>query len=86
MMYEYAEIENGIQIAYSDLNPDDTVRIEVERPRDWGFDAATCMMPAYAWTMNDGFSDEELTTLTDFLQRNSPLIFRLAHEGQRTYA
>lgn len=85
MMYEYAELENSIQITYSDINEDNTVRIEIERPRDWGFDSASCMMPAYTWIRNDGFSDEELVTLTDFLQRNAPLIFRLAHEGQRTY-
>lgn len=86
MMYEYAELENGTQIAYSDICADNTVRIEVERPRDWGFDCASCIMPSCSWTNIEGFSEHELAELTDFLLHNSPLIFRFAREGNRTYA
>lgn len=86
MMYEYAELENGTQIAYSDIYADNTVRIEVERPRDWGFDCASCIMPSCSWTNIEGFSEHELAELTDFLLHNSPLIFRFAREGNRTYA
>ena len=35
MLYNYVELEDGTQIAYSDVNDDETVRVEVERPRDW---------------------------------------------------
>ena len=86
MLYNYVELEDGTQIAYSDVNDDETVRVEVERPRDWGFDAATCLLPAYKWTGLDGFSGEEILSLTAFLQRNAPLIIRFAHEGNLRYA
>lgn len=86
MMYDYAELEDGTQFAYSDVNADNTVRIAVERPRDWGFDSAVCLIPAYAWSDVDGFTDAEISSFTDFLQHNAPLIFRFAHEGRRAYA
>ena len=86
MLYDYAELEDGTQFAHSDVNEDNTVRVWVERPRDWGFDSASCLMPSYAWSHVDGFSEEELAGFTDFLKRNAPLIFRFAREGRRRYA
>ena len=86
MLYDYVELEDGTQIAYSDVNEDETVRVEIERPRDWGFDSATCLLPADEWSGIDGFTNGEILSLTGFLQRNAPLIFRFAHEGNLRYA
>lgn len=78
MMWSYASLPDGTHIVYSDLQDDGTLRIAVERPCDWGFDSARCIMPAYRWTEIDGFSDEEITNLDRFLRNNAPLIFELA--------
>jgi len=86
MLYDYAQLEDGTQVAYSDVNADNTVRIEVERPRDYGFDSASCLLPSYAWSNVDGFSTHEIESLTGFLVDNAPLILRFAREGRRKYA
>ena len=86
MMYEYATLEDGTAIASSNINKYHTVRVEIERPRDWGFDSASCLMPVYSWLNVDGFSAEDLDGIQQFLQRNAPLIFRLAQEKEINYA
>ena len=78
MMWSYATLSDGTHIAYSDLQDDGTLRIAVERSRDWGFESARCVMPAYRWTEIDGFSDAEIAELDEFLRNNAPLIFELA--------
>lgn len=77
-MWNYAEFPDGTCIAYSDLQDDGTIRITVERPRDGGFDTARCLMPAYRWANVDGFTDNELADLKEFLRDNAPLIFELS--------
>ena len=64
MMWSYAILPDGTHIAYSDLQGDGTLRIAVERSRDWGFDSACCTMPAYRWSDIDGFTDTEIAELT----------------------
>ena len=78
MLWGYVRFPDETQIAYSELHKDFTVSIAIERPRDWGFDAARCTMPAYRWFDVDGFSQEELDDLERFLRDNAPLIFELA--------
>lgn len=77
-MWNYAEFPDGTCIAYSDLQDDGTIRIAVERPRDGGFDTARCLIPAYRWANVDGFTDNELADLKEFLRDNAPLIFELS--------
>ena len=86
MMWEYVRLEDDTQISYSDVKDDNTVEVVVERPRDWGFDTAKCLLPAFRWTLNDGFSDGELGSLDDFVRNNAALIMRFAYEGGRVYA
>lgn len=63
MMWSYAQFPDETQVAYSDVRVDRTVRIDIERPRDWGFDFARCIMPAYQWSDVDGFTDQEIEEL-----------------------
>ena len=78
MMWNYVQFPDETQVAYSDVREDGTVRINIERPRDWGFDSARCIMPAYQWSDIDGFSDQEIEEFDTFLRNNAPLIFELA--------
>ncbi len=86
MMYNYVQLEDETQIAYSEMREDRTVDIAIERPRDYGFDAAETSLPALAWSSVDGFSDGELVQLAAFLRNNAPLIVRFAQEASKQYA
>ena len=78
MMWEYTQFPDETQIAYSDLQEDGTVKIAIERPRDWDFDSARCLLPAYRWSEVDGFTEKEIEFFDTFLRNNAPLIFELA--------
>ena len=86
MFYNYVELNDGTQIAYSNVLPDNTVEVALERPIELGFDSAKCLLPAFTWSDIDGFTDEEIASLDEFIERNAPLILRLAHEESRVYA
>ena len=86
MFYEYVELSDGTQIAYSNVLKDDTVEVSIERPVELGFNSARCVLPSFEWTNIEGFSEEEVTALDAFVHRNAPLILRLAREVSRTYA
>lgn len=80
MLRPYAQFPGETVIAYSDIREDQTVEIAIERPRDWGFDSARCLMPAYRWFDIDGFSDKDLAGFELFLRNNAPLIFEFAND------
>lgn len=86
MMWEYVQFADDTQVSYSDVRGDNTVLVVIERPRDWGFDTAKCLLPAYTWTEIDGFGEDELQELDTFVRNNAPLIMRFAYEGGRQYA
>lgn len=86
MMYNYIKLADETQIAYSNIQSDNTVHVAVERPIDGGFDAAQCLLPSYQWSDVEGFSPQEIAELTDLLRNNAPLIFRLAREAKKAYA
>lgn len=83
MMYSYLKLPDDTRIAYSNILEDNTILVGVERPVDGGFDSGYCRLPAYTWIDVEGFSQKELTELTELtelIERNSPLIYRLASE------
>lgn len=85
-MWEYVRLEDDTQVSYSEVREDNTVKVVVERPRDWGFDTAECILPAFNWVSHEGFSEANLKELDDFVRNNAPLILRFAYEGGRVYA
>ena len=88
MMWDYLQLPDETQIAYSDIREDGTVLIGIERPRDWGFDSARCLLPAYNWFEIDGFTEEEIADFDSLLHDNAPFIFELAERprSERTVA
>ncbi len=82
LLRPYAEFPDETVIAYGDMRDDCTVEILIERPRDWGFDSARCLMPAYRWLDVDGFSESDLDNLESFLRDNAPLIFEFASDPE----
>lgn len=78
MMWGYVQLPDETQFAYSDIREDGTVLMLIERPRDWGFDSARCILPSYQWSDIDGFSQAEIDDFDTFLHDNAPFIFELA--------
>lgn len=86
MFYNYVELSDGTQIAYSNVLEDGTVEVAVERPVELGFDSALCILPSFEWKNIEGFSAEELDTLNLFVHNNAQLILRFAREVSKVYA
>lgn len=82
MLRPYAQFPDETCIAYGDIREDQTVEVVIERPRDWGFDSARCLMPAYRWRDVDGFTEDDLARLESFLRDNAPLIFEFASDPE----
>lgn len=78
MLWSYVQLDDGTQLAYSEIREDGAVRVAVERPVDFGFDHAECFLPAVKWFNVEGFSADDLDFLTKFVRSNSPYIFELA--------
>ena len=86
MFYDYAELEDGTQFAYSNVLDDGTVDISVERPINLGFDSARCSLPAFEWSCVEGFDDADMKRLDTFVHNNASLMLRLAREASKVYA
>lgn len=85
-MYNYLQLADETQIAYSNILDDNTIQVSIERPVENGFDAATCLLPSYTWRDIEGFSDGDIEFFTDFIRNNAPLIYRLSREAGKVYA
>ena len=86
MFYNYVEMNDGTQVAYSNFLEDGTVEIGIERPTEDGFDSARCLLPSFAWSAVEGFDCSEVAEFERYLRNNLPLIWRLAGEVSKTYA
>ncbi len=86
MMYSYITLDDETTIVCSDIQPDQTIIVNVERPRDYGFDSASCTLPSYSWTSHCGFSEHDLDFLMTTIRNNAPLIYRLSIEAGKVYA
>ena len=86
MFYNYVELEDGTQIAYSNVLDDNVVEVSIERPVELDFDSARCLLPAFEWTNVRGFSESDMAYLDTFIHNNAPLIMRLAREVSKSYA
>lgn len=69
MFYNYVELEDGTQVAYSNVLDNGTVEVSVERPVELGFDSARCSSPTFEWADIEGFNDEDMAYLNTFVSR-----------------
>lgn len=86
MFYNHAELEDGTQLAFSNVLDSGKVQVSIERPVELGFDSATCTLPAFEWSEIEGFDDADIDRLDYFVHNNAQLILRLAREMSREYA
>ena len=81
MMYGYITLSDGTGIAHSDMRPDGSVKVYIEKPVSGGFYHATCYLPDYRWEDVEGFSDKEVEYLYGILKDNAHLIIEYSQEG-----
>lgn len=60
MMYPFLTLEDNTEIVHSEMLPDGTVKVYVEKPVVGGFHNAWCILPEYKWEEVCGFSSEEI--------------------------
>lgn len=84
MMYPFMTLNDKMEIVHSeayDENGVETVKVYFEKPVYGGFHSAECYLPSYEWKNIDGFSDEEIQKLQEFLESVAHIIIELAREG-----
>lgn len=84
MMYPFMTLADKTEVVHSDaydVNGTETVKVYFEKPVYGGFHSAECYLPAYEWKNIDGFSQDEIRELQDFLESVAHVIIRLSREG-----
>lgn len=60
MMFPFLTLEDNTEIVHSEMLPNGTVKLCVEKPVIGGFHNAWCIFPEYRWEEVCGFSSEEI--------------------------
>ena len=81
MIYGYMTLPDDTGIAHSEMKPDGSVKVYMEKPVEGGFHSATCYLPAYRWEGIVGFSENEIQKLDKILHDNAHLILEFSQEG-----
>ena len=81
MMYSYMTLPDDTGIAHSEMKPDGSVKVYLEKPVEGGFHCATCYLPAYHWENITGFSENEIRKFDKILHDNAHLILEFSQEG-----
>jgi len=74
-------LNDETEIVHSDMLPDGRVKVYIERPRDYGFDDATCYLPDYEWTDVHGFTEEDISKYNEIIESTAHIIIELSKEG-----
>ncbi|MCL2638629.1 MAG: PcfB family protein [Oscillospiraceae bacterium] len=84
MMYPYITLADETLITHSHLmgkGEDKCVKVHFERPKPYGFDSVTYLLPSYKQTERIGYSDEEIKDFEKLLRRAAHSFFRYAEMG-----
>ena len=81
MMYGYMTLSDDTGIAHSEMKPDGSVKVYLEKPVEGGFHSATCYLPTYRWENISGFSEDEIRKFDKILHDNAHLILEFSQEG-----
>ena len=82
MMYPFLTLDDGTGIVHSEMHPDGSVKVYMEKPdaKD-GFHHAVCWLPDYRWEDISGFTRPELERCAEVIRSTAHLILRFAQEG-----
>ena len=75
MMYPCLTMDDSAEIVHSEMRPDGTVKVYVEKPdAQDGFHSAVCILPGYQWQDITGFSQAELDRYDEVIHSTAHLI------------
>ena len=82
MMYPFLTLDDETEIVHSEMRPDGTVKVYMERPDEKdGFQHAACYLPDYRWEDIFGFSKGELSRFQEVIESTAHLILQFSKEG-----
>ena len=82
MTYPFLTLSDDTEIVHSEMHPDGTVRVDIERPdAEICFKHATCWLPAYRWVDVTGFTDDEARQLQSIIEASAHLIIEFSQTG-----
>lgn len=77
MMYPFLTLDDSTEIVHSEMRPDNTVKVYVEKPDETDcFRSASCILPGYQWQDVSGFTAEELSRYEEVIQTNITSMFQ----------
>lgn len=82
MMYPFLTLDDSSEIVHSEMRPDGTVKVYVEKPDSMDcFHNAACILPGYQWTDVFGFCETELARYEEVIRSTAHLILQFSQEG-----
>lgn len=82
MMYPFLTLDDSAEIVHSEMLPDSTVKVYVEKPDEAdGFHNAYCILPGYEWQDVFGFNEKELARYEEVIRSTAHLILQFSQEG-----
>ena len=82
MMYPFLTLDDGTEIVHSEMRPDGTVEVYMEKPDEKDcFHHAACYLPDYRWEDIFGFSKGELSRFQEVIESTAHLILQFSKEG-----
>ena len=82
MMYPFMTLDDGTEIVHSDMQPNGSVKVYLEKPdaKDC-FHHATCYLPDYKWKDISGFSPQEIERYQEVIESTGDLILQFSQDG-----
>ena len=82
MMYPFLTLNDETEIVHSEMKPDGTVKVYIEKPDEKDcFHHATCYLPGYNWEDVYGFSDGDIEKFMEILESTANLIMEFSKDG-----
>ena len=82
MMYPFLTLNDETEIVHSEMKPDGTVKVYIEKPDEKDcFHHATCYLPGYKWDDVYGFSDGDIEKFMEILESTANLIMEFSKDG-----
>ncbi len=72
--------EDGTEVFYSETHDDGFVEVWVDTSSANGLKTAHCLIPAFYWDENNGYSADEMADISGFVRDNFPLIMEMSRE------
>lgn len=81
-MYPFLTLDDGAEIVHSEMRPDNTVKVYVEKPDEKDcFHSAACILPGYHWQDITGLTAEEIARYEEVIRSTAHLILQFSQEG-----